>query len=140
MCSRLLATVQEPYIAHLHRAQTCSALVLAARTSVDGATQDDGFCILAEHLHGEYPKTCIPLLNRLQDYQLNYLLLSSQLFIREQAMDEMEMTGTPWMPLPAQLHAYRQFECFQNTTADCEYYQGYWHFVRTPLILLAEAY
>ncbi|KAG8625741.1 hypothetical protein KVT40_006142 [Elsinoe batatas] len=43
-------------------------------------------------------------------------------------MDGMEMTGTPWFMGPVQLHAYREFECSQNTTEECDYYQGYWHF------------
>ncbi|OQO02420.1 hypothetical protein B0A48_11947 [Cryoendolithus antarcticus] len=44
-------------------------------------------------------------------------------------MDGMEMTGTPWLPAgPPMLHAYREYECSQNTTAECDYYQEYWHF------------
>ncbi|KAK5745968.1 hypothetical protein LTR17_001098 [Elasticomyces elasticus] len=43
-------------------------------------------------------------------------------------MDDMEMHGTPWMPGPVQFNAYREYECGQNTTAECEYYQGYWRF------------
>ncbi|KAK6412656.1 hypothetical protein LTR95_017942, partial [Oleoguttula sp. CCFEE 5521] len=44
-------------------------------------------------------------------------------------MDGMEMTGTPWLPAgPPMLHAYRGYECSQNTTAECDYYQEYWHF------------
>ncbi|KAF4553559.1 Ferric reductase like transmembrane component-containing protein 8 [Elsinoe fawcettii] len=44
-------------------------------------------------------------------------------------MDDMEMTGgVPWLMGPIQLHAYREYECSLNTTAECQYYQGYWRF------------
>ena len=43
-------------------------------------------------------------------------------------MDDSMPMGTPWMMGPVQLHGYREYECSQNTTAECNYYQGYWHF------------
>ncbi|KAK5110267.1 hypothetical protein LTR62_006120 [Meristemomyces frigidus] len=43
-------------------------------------------------------------------------------------MDGMQMTGTPWLTTPVQLHGSRDYECGQNSTAECDYYQHYWHF------------
>ncbi|TKA65859.1 hypothetical protein B0A55_07949 [Friedmanniomyces simplex] len=43
-------------------------------------------------------------------------------------MDGMAIHGTPWMPGPVRLHEARDYQCSQNTTRECDYYQEYWHF------------
>ncbi|KAF2170914.1 hypothetical protein M409DRAFT_63939 [Zasmidium cellare ATCC 36951] len=42
--------------------------------------------------------------------------------------DMMMMHGTPWFDSPITLDGSREYECEFNTTWQCEYQTGYWHF------------